>query len=244
MEDQSKDIWNFKPYTILETKGIKIAFFGISQFMNKHLAQPQKSNDTYRQVYMLGGDTWFLKFKAKNIPKLLKWIKEAKDVDGADVIIIYIHWGLKYGEKGDHYPDIFQIKWGKKLLESGVDIIVGGHIHTLQHGKKYITKSGKETFISYSLGNFLNDYTNPNKAAAAILYITLVKNEKGIFIKKIKYLPTYYLMKKEGEEIIDLQVVPLDKYEHLSHFNNHFKNIFGKHNLVTSEEIEKEYNLS
>lgn len=243
MENQSKNIWDFKPYVIKEVKGIKIAFFSAAQFMNKSWDKSSQKTEKYGQVYKLGKGLLY-GFNGRNIPRLLKWIKEARDVDNVDIIIIYLHWGLNlFAEKDGHSPDLLQKIWGKKLLEGGADIIVGGHTHTLQLGKKYITKDGRETFVVYSLGNFLTDYTNPNKVAAAILYITLVKNEKGTFIKKIKYLPTYSLMKKEEEEIVDLQVVPVDKYENLYHLSDHYNRIFGKHNLVTYEDIEKEYGL-
>ena len=130
------------------------------------------------------------------------------------------------------------------MFEGGADIIIGGHTHTLQHGRKYITRDGRETFVTYSLGNFLTDYEYYNYTASAILYITLIKNSEGVFINKIKYLPTFSLIKRENKEIIDLQAAPVDKYEHFHYLYDHYNKILGKHNLVSSVDIEKEYNLT
>jgi len=129
-------------------------------------------------------------------------------------------------------------------LENGADIIIGGHSHTLQKAQKIVTKDNRETFVSYSLGNFLSGYQSLNKDAAAILYVTLVQNQDGVFIKKIQYLPTYSLMDKENDEIKDIQIIPVDKNKELSKMlRNHYTNIFDEGNLTTTTDLEEEFNI-
>lgn len=68
-----------------------------------------------------------------------------------DYLIAYIHWG---DEDTNDYNDL-QRELGREFLESGADIVVGGHPHVLQ-GMEYV--DGKP--IVYSLGDFwFNDET-------------------------------------------------------------------------------------
>lgn len=62
-----------------------------------------------------------------------------------DYLIAYIHWGT---EDSNHLNKDQQ-KWGSEFLDSGADIVVGGHPHVLQ-GMEYI--DGKP--VIYSLGDF------------------------------------------------------------------------------------------
>lgn len=68
--------------------------------------------------------------------------KAAKE---CDYLIAYIHWGT---EDNNYYNSDQQI-WGREFLNSGADIVIGGHPHVLQ-GIEYV--DGKP--IVYSLGDF------------------------------------------------------------------------------------------
>ena len=62
-----------------------------------------------------------------------------------DYLIAYIHWGP---EDVNQYAD-YQTVQGKEFLDSGADIVVGGHPHVLQ-GMEYM--DGKP--VIYSMGDF------------------------------------------------------------------------------------------
>jgi len=68
--------------------------------------------------------------------------KAAKE---CDYLIAYIHWGTE----DSNYLNADQQAWGREFLESGADIVIGGHPHVLQ-GIEYV--DGKP--IVYSLGDF------------------------------------------------------------------------------------------
>lgn len=70
-------------------------------------------------------------------------IKEASKE--CDYLIAYIHWGTE--DSNDYNSN--QQKWGREFLNSGADIVIGGHPHVLQ-GMEYV--DGKP--IIYSLGDF------------------------------------------------------------------------------------------
>jgi len=75
-------------------------------------------------------------------------INEIKNT--VDKIILSLHWGIDYS----FYPTQYQVEIARKLVDLGVDIIVGHHTHTFQPFEKY-----KHGFIFYGLGGLtFGDY--------------------------------------------------------------------------------------
>ena len=68
--------------------------------------------------------------------------------NNSDLVIVYLHWGDEYVP----CPSPKQVKIGRFLVDSGVDIVLGSHPHVLQGYEIY---QGKPVF--YSLGNFITD---------------------------------------------------------------------------------------
>lgn len=74
-----------------------------------------------------------------------KIIKEIGNIrNNCDFIILSIHWGVDYS----FYPTKYQRLASHKLIDAGVDVIMGHHPHTLQPLEKY-----KNGLIFYSLGS-------------------------------------------------------------------------------------------
>ncbi len=80
-----------------------------------------------------------------------------KDIDFAEIrelrgenkdykIVVYLHWGVEYIP----LPMPFQREIAYKLIDNGIDLIVGHHAHIIQPYEVY-----KGKYIFYSLGNFL-----------------------------------------------------------------------------------------
>lgn len=78
--------------------------------------------------------------------------------------IVSIHWGLEYLSR----PGPSQIKLGRRLVDEGVDVVVGHHPHVLQPMEHY-----KQGVILYSLGDFLFDLWHPETKLGAIAAINL-----------------------------------------------------------------------
>lgn len=64
---------------------------------------------------------------------------------GADLVIIYCHWG----NESENTPEDYQKVLGHKCVDWGADLVLGSHPHVLQGIEVY---QGK--FIVYSLANF------------------------------------------------------------------------------------------
>lgn len=119
-----------------DVNGIKVGFVGASN-AEKMRYTPQAEDDS--PGVLLAYDT----------AEFNEVIEQASQE--CDYLIAYIHWG---DEDTNDYNDLQQ-KLGREFLESGADIVVGGHPHVLQ-GMEYV--DGKP--IVYSLGDFwFNDET-------------------------------------------------------------------------------------
>lgn len=75
-------------------------------------------------------------------------IRKAKEFHKADIVITYPHWGWE----GDKTASANQVRLAHLMIDSGADVVVGGHPHVTQNIETY---KGKPIF--YSLGNFVFD---------------------------------------------------------------------------------------
>lgn len=111
-------------------------------------------------------------------------VKKAKTQ--ADIVIVSLHWGNEFIER----PSPFQIKLGRKIIDSGANIILGHHPHVLQGIETY--NGGR---IAYSLGNFVFDQWQEKTRESMIFYCKLSKN--GII--STETLPVYINDKYQPE---------------------------------------------
>ncbi|KAA0207064.1 CapA family protein [Candidatus Uhrbacteria bacterium] len=79
----------------------------------------------------------------------------------ADVVIAFMHWGTEYRSR----PDASSMQTARWLVETGVDVIIGGHPHWAQG---FSTYDGKP--IAWSLGNFIfdQDWSAQTRAGLAV----------------------------------------------------------------------------
>lgn len=129
----------------------------------------------------------------------------------ADIIIAYLHFGMEY----QRYPSKQQKELVNQLFNLGVDIIFGDHAHVIQPMEKQrVMYNGKEkeTFVIYSLGNFISNQRWRYSDSGVIVNVQLEKDwEKNITrIKKIDYIPTWvHVYWAEGRK--KYRVVPVEK---------------------------------
>lgn len=72
---------------------------------------------------------------------------------GADFVVLSIHWGVEYATT----PRAQEIELAHRLLDGGVDVILGHHPHVLQPVEIYEARDGRITAVAYSLGNFISN---------------------------------------------------------------------------------------
>jgi len=73
-------------------------------------------------------------------------IKRAKEFYKADFVIVFPHWGWEH----EKIASKEQQRVAHLMIESGADVVVGGHPHVTQNIETY-----KNKYIFYSLGNFI-----------------------------------------------------------------------------------------
>ena len=114
---------------IVEKNGIKLGYINyVTQDTNPNV--PQNAN-----IYLNNFNIDDIKEDIMNLRKEV------------DYVICLFHWGGRV-EKG-MYPDFNQPNLAYKIIDSGADLIIGHHSHTLQPFEVY-----KGKYIFYSLGNF------------------------------------------------------------------------------------------
>jgi len=150
----------FKSLTI-KVRGIKITIFNFSTvFIPQSRASVDKPgiagirmrtylNISYYDIYEEPGAPYVI--GAEPLEEDLNMIREiiAKDLEAADLRIVYIHWGigsLPYSQIVLNYMR----KLSRFFADLGIDLIIGSHPHILLPCEKI----GKSAVI-YSIGNFI-----------------------------------------------------------------------------------------
>ncbi len=174
---------------------------------------------------------------------MAKDILAAKKTD-IDKLIVFTHWGKEYKEQ----PDNFQLNTASFLFSKKVDIVIGSHPHVLQK-MIYVPKQESqdklnESFIVYSLGNYVSNQRDRRKDGGCMVKITLEKNNESVSIKECGYFLTWVYKKVIGGKI-NYHVLPCSRFENDSTFFNK-KEDFSKMKLFIddSRKLFKEHNLS
>ncbi|KRE90558.1 capsular biosynthesis protein [Paenibacillus sp. Soil766] len=110
----------------------------------------------------------------------------AREREGADYVLIYLHWGVEMNNR----PEAWQREFAKQMIDAGADAIIGSHVHVLQGFEYY---KGKP--IAYSIGNFLfPDYVTGPKADTGLLHLKLDEEQiemsfQPFYIEKNQIVP-------------------------------------------------------
>ncbi len=157
-------------YTIVKRKGLRISWIACTYGTNG-------IPDTYHQVLHC--------FNSRDQRTILKLIKKQSKNPNIDAVFVTPHWGSEYKNR----PNSQQVALGKKFLEAGALAVIGSHPHVLQPMQKYITRKGRETFIIYSMGNFVSNQKKVDRRATVVLFVGLTKNKRGTFLNGVKFIP-------------------------------------------------------
>ncbi len=137
-------------------------------------------------------------------------IKQMKN-DGAEIIVVYPHWGTEYLLDANEY----QTEMAQKMCDLGVDVIIGGHPHVVEPVEVIKSEiSGKRTVCLYSLGNFISNQrknlmnlSTGNTEDGMIFTVNFEKYGDGkITVKSVECIPTWVDL-SDG----NYRVIPLDK---------------------------------
>lgn len=208
IREEQKDI------PIIEKNGIKTAFLSYTYCLNGEDSIPGKEYMT-NMLRLNKPDT--------DISIIKEHVRIAKE-RGADIVAAILHWSIEF----ETYPIENIIIMGHKIMECGVDIILGGHPHVAQPMEKYCffdpyEKREKTGFIVYSLGELVSlNLFSKNSRLANIVKLEISKGmEKGVKTTRItdlKVMPIYISFRNMGTGKTDYRV--LDFRKTLEELNN------------------------
>ncbi len=160
--------------------------------------------------------------------------------DGAEAIILYIHWGVEYSLK----PDATQKAIAQKMCDLGVDAIIGGHPHVLQSSEVLTSEvSGKKTFCIYSVGNALSNqrsaymgvYGTGHTEDGILVYTEFKKYGDGrVELSSVDYVPTWVNRYEQSGQYV-YAITPLDNIDTVSPNNS-----AARESLARTEKIVAE----
>ena len=116
-------------------------------------------------------------------------IRELSQNSSVDAVIITPHWGE---QEYTHKVEASQRALAKRFLEAGASAIFGNHPHVPKPWEKITTSDGRETFVIYSIGNFVSNQQSLAKKTSAIVFLGLSKAPgKKAWVNGATYVPTY-----------------------------------------------------
>ena len=167
---------------VLEVNGIKISFLDYTYGTNNSGAGEGKE-------YMIDI------FEKDKVASMIQKAKE-----NSDVLIFVAHWGKEM----EPMPTEYEKEWATFLMQQGVDVVIGGHPHTLQPYGTMSDKEGHSMLIFYSLGNFIfdTDYQRVHLYTDVGVLLKLIFTEEAIDFEAIG------IRIIRGDERIDIAPLP------------------------------------
>jgi len=104
---------------------------------------------------------------------------ENAKLKGADIILVFLHWGIEYQQT----PSSKQKEQAQFFFKNGADIIIGSHPHVIQPVEYFNydpEDSTKTKLIYWSLGNFISNQRQINTDGGIMASFTIVKNKNTL----------------------------------------------------------------
>ncbi len=147
--------------------GVKVAILGYDTIAKAYGAGPSSAGSAQLSRAVVKAD-----------------IKKAR-ANGADVVIVYPHWGTEYSPR----PFAAQQALARSIIDAGADMVIGNHAHWVGAMEVY---KGKP--IWYALGNFVfdQDWSEPTMEG-----ITLELTFRGSDLAQARIRPHVILDKSQ-----------------------------------------------
>jgi poly-gamma-glutamate capsule biosynthesis protein CapA/YwtB (metallophosphatase superfamily) len=106
--------------------------------------------------------------------------------DGADVVLMSLHWGIEY----QHEPSEFQRRVARRLTASpDVTAVIGQHVHVVQPIRRVNGKA-----VVFGEGNLLSNQTAaccpPESQDGMVVLLFVRAGPDGVRVERVRYVPT------------------------------------------------------
>lgn len=205
-----------KKYAVADVNGIRLGLLCYTYATNE-LGEGQPSLNYRDFIKQKGIVNYFLESKLERFfAEVETHISDMKS-DGAEAIVLYIHWGQEYATK----ENALQQGMAQRLCDLGVDVIIGGHPHVVQPVEllESTVDLDHRTVCIYSLGNAVsNQMKNEDKVFAsghsedgALFSVTFEKYDDGtVKIGGVDVLPTW-VNRNDNTGSRQYPILPLEK---------------------------------
>ena len=179
---------------------------------------------------------------------------EAMKAEGAEVIVVYMHWGDEYQLE----PTKHQKKIAQKLCDMGVDVIIGGHPHVVQPADLLTSTEDEnhKTLIIYSTGNAVSnqriaemDMKSGHTEDGILFHFTLARYIDGtVGLLETSCTPTWVYMEgyQQRYTILPLEYRQMDQWQELFGIDedtyNACVNSYRRTMLLVYDGLEKAQN--
>lgn len=116
----------------------------------------------------------------------------------ADAVIVFVHWGTE--DSGE--IDELQRYWSRVFLESGADVTVGSHPHTLQPYGILKDDQGHEMLIYYSVGNFVSAQREKIRIRGGAARFTIALTPEGYKVTEYGLEPLAIIRDSDGKYMV------------------------------------------
>ncbi len=190
---------NQKPYLLHDFDGKYIKIWGVS------LIEDPFYCDSYWQ---------------SNPAELIEFFRKQRKSEN-EFWIVTIHWGDEYITQ----PSLVQIDLAHKLIDSGIDLIVGHHPHVIQSIEVY-----KSKIVFYSFGNFIFDQNFSEETTSGLA---------AIFDTTCNSLIKLFETRQEAYAVNSLREVSPDEYSLMANFN--YIDELSKNQVRFRKKMKAEY---
>lgn len=150
---------------------------------------------------------------------------ELMKADGAEAIVVYLHWGQEYKLEAN----ASQKEIAQKLCDMGVDVIIGGHPHVVEPIEllESTVDPNHRTVCLYSMGNavsnqrlgLLKSISTAHTEDGMLFSITFSKYSDGtVYLEDVELIPTWVravdangnTVVRSSATIVRYEILPLD----------------------------------
>jgi poly-gamma-glutamate synthesis protein (capsule biosynthesis protein) len=189
---------------MVEKGGVKTAFISWTFALNwKSLPEGKDYLANYLRLNLPGID----------LSPIARQVGAARAA-GADAIVALLHWSLEF----ESFPVRHVVETGHRILELGVDVIIGNHPHGVQPIERYAFADGasgrrREGLILYALGDLVSYRRKdvPDSRLGNLARIRLSKRGAGgtarTVVSSLEIMPTYLYSRREDRDCRDFRIL-------------------------------------
>ena len=146
---------------------------------------------------------------------------------GADLKVVFIHWGNEYQLQADRY----QRHYARFLVRHGADLIIGGHPHVSQDADTLYAPDGNPVVVYYSMGNLVSNQRRHNTNGGILVQVAVNRFTGRVITTN--YIP-YYVHRGYIHGKYQFYVVPT-----LPYINNRYDFRLPNHDSIALVNVHK-----